>query len=357
VILVSETQEIGVGELQYRQVLSQSVVNQNMEANRLVRKVGRRLAQAANHPAYSWEFVVLDGPETIHAWVSPGGKVGVYTGLFPIADDETGLAILLAHEIAHALARHHGEKTSHDVFMEVGSMGVTFAPDLLRQGYNLGTNLGLILPFGQAQEIEADALGLRLAAKAGYDPSSAWSVWTRLNAEVGKRPQPPAFLLAHPEYDLRRQTIAQWLPEALRYYQPNPAEKVEKLPPLASLEPLDEEEKALLQAMGTLDRIAMSTPEGKVQLITILTQESRLPAQTVEEAARDSALRPGELAYALVLAQQSETDVRTLVTLAEQTRSWSEVAHRRAVAPSVLTQRLQEIAEAVQGLGREPEEE
>src|SRR5919106_1745343 len=97
VILVSEEQEIALGEVLHREALRQSIFSQDVEANRLVQKVGRRVAQVINRPDYSWEFVVVDDPEIVNAWVFPGGKVGVYTGLFPVVDDEAGLAVILCH--------------------------------------------------------------------------------------------------------------------------------------------------------------------------------------------------------------------------------------------------------------------
>ena len=235
-ILVSETQEIAVGVDRYEKALKHLVPSPDAEANRLVSKVGRRLAQAASKDNYLWEFAVIDGPEIVNAWVLPGGKVGVYTGVFPVARDETGLAIILAHEVAHALARHHGEKTSRDLVMEVGGMSATFTPSVIRQGYSLGTNLGLILPFGQVQEAEADYIGLLLAAKAGYDPRAALEVWTRMAAVAEKLPQPPQFLASHPGYETRRRNIEKWLPEALASYDEALAQTAEPLPALDKLE-------------------------------------------------------------------------------------------------------------------------
>jgi predicted Zn-dependent protease len=237
IILTSEDQELALGEVQYQELLQTATLNQDREANRLVRKVVDRIAQAVNRPDYAWEVAVIDDPNVMHAHVFPSGKVIVYTGIFPVAEDETGLALLLSHSAAHALARHQGEKASRDVLMELGSMGVTFGPNLARQAYNAGSAMGLILPFGQVQESEADRLGILLAAKAGYDPNALLAVWNRIENEGEKRGQPPQFLLTHPGFGMRHHIVSQYLPEALQYYsQAMRTENPEQLPPLASLE-------------------------------------------------------------------------------------------------------------------------
>jgi len=247
IIFTNEEQELGVGEQQYQQLLDAIMLNYDAEANRIVSTIGQRLAHAVGKANYVWEFVVIDDPQTIDAWVLPGGKIGVCTGLFPVARDENGLAILLAHEVAHAIARHQGEKNTRDALMEIGGLAVTFGPDIVRQGYNLGTNLGLILPFGLEQEAEADYIGLILAAKAGYDPSAAAEVWDRVVLAGEQQAKPVALLTTHPNYEARRQNLARWLPEALLLYKQ--AEEVQPvpLPALESLErPLviEEQEKS-----------------------------------------------------------------------------------------------------------------
>lgn len=235
-IFTNEKQELELGEQQYQQLLDAILLSPDAEANRVVGAIGQRLAHAVGKTNYVWEFVVIDDPQTINAWVLPGGKVGVCTGLFPVVQDEAGLAIILAHEVAHAIARHQGEKTTRDVLMEIGGLGVTFAPDIVRQTYNVGTNMGLILPFGQVQEEEADYIGLILAAKAGYDPRVAVEVWERV-ARVGEsQSKPPELLTTHPTYEARRRNIEKWLPEALSYYNEAEAVRPLPLPPLESLQ-------------------------------------------------------------------------------------------------------------------------
>jgi len=186
-ILVSEGQESALGDDAYRQSLRDNVVTHDAEAERIVRKVGERIASAANKPAYKWEFTVINDPETVNAYAVPGGKVAVYTGIFGPARDEAGLAVVLGHEVAHALARHPAERMSQGMLLQLGGVGLGVAlgrnPALANQVlqvYGLGAGVGVALPFSRAQESEADHIGLILMAKAGYDPRTALNLWQRM---------------------------------------------------------------------------------------------------------------------------------------------------------------------------------
>jgi Zn-dependent protease with chaperone function len=350
-LLTSEAQELALGAVQYRELLHTVALNQDREANRLVRKVVSRLAHAVNRSDYSWECTVISDPKVAFARVFPSGKVVVYTGLFPVAEDETGLAILLSHDAAHALARHAGEKASRDVLMELGSMGVTFGPDLARQAYNVGSEMGLILPFGQVQETEADRLGLLLAAQAGYDPNAALAVWDRMTREGEQHGQPPQFLLTHPGYGVRRHTVAQALPEALQYYaQAIQSKNPEPLPPVANIEPVDDAERSLAQAMGDLDRLAAASSTGRKAVVQAVAETLHLTPQAVEEPARAFALRPGELAFVFTVAEASGRNVASLVATVEQTRSWPAVAIETGISLPSLLPRMQAITESAQQL-------
>jgi predicted Zn-dependent protease len=236
IIFTNEQEEIALAEVQYRQLLDKIIVNYDPGANRIVRTVGQRLAKVAAKTNYLWEFVVIDAPESVDVWVLPGGKVGVCTGLFPVVQDEAGLAIVMAHAMAHALARHQGEKSTRDVLVELGTMGTSFAPGLAHQTFSLGTSLGLILPFGRVQEEEADYVGLLLAAKAGYDPAIAVEVWDRVRSGGVDPAKPTEFLLAHPDYETRRLNLQKWLNETTSYYQQTFATPPARLPSLAQIE-------------------------------------------------------------------------------------------------------------------------
>ena len=239
-MLISENTEINQGEEAYRAILRQSVISHNPEAKRIVRKVGEKIARVANKPNYKWEFTVIDDPDMANAFAVPGGKVAVYTGIFPAARDEAGLAVILGHEVAHALARHGAERMSRDQLFQLGGLGLAAGlggnPQVL-QAYGLGTSLGLVLPFSRSQELEADRIGLRLMAEAGYDPKSSLDVWKRMERKESAKGQgaPPSFLSTHPGYQKRTQRLRAWIPEAMQYYRPS-NQTVELLPSLSALD-------------------------------------------------------------------------------------------------------------------------
>jgi predicted Zn-dependent protease len=259
-LLVSEGQETGLGEDAYRHILRDSVLTDNQEAERIVRKVGERIARVANKADYKWEFRVINDPEMTNAFAVPGGKVAVYTGMFPVARDETGLAVVLGHEIAHALLRHPGERMSREMLVQLGGLGLAGAlggnPQLagqVLQAYGLGANVGVILPFGRSQESEADKVGLMLMAKAGYDPRPALDLWERMERKE-RGGSAPEFLSTHPSYETRTQQLRGWIPEALRYYQPVEA-RVETLPSLQELDsPTARAERELLKRIQALNK-------------------------------------------------------------------------------------------------------
>ncbi|HWP58245.1 MAG TPA: M48 family metallopeptidase [Candidatus Acidoferrales bacterium] len=253
-LLVSEAQEASLGEEAYRHILRDSVPVDHPEAERIVRKVGERIARVADRPDYKWEFRVINDPEMANAFAVPGGKVAVYTGIFPVARDENGLAVVLGHEIAHALLRHPGERLSQQQLLALG-LGVAGAagvsPSVL-QALGLGAGVGVILPFGRSQESEADHVGLILMAKAGYDPRSALELWERM--ERKERGSPPEFLSTHPSYETRMQQLRAWMPEALKHYRPVET-RVEMLPPLHELDsPTARAERELLKRIKQLNQ-------------------------------------------------------------------------------------------------------
>ena len=225
-VLVSAGEEASLGESSYKDALAKAKVSSDAEATALVRRVGERIAAAADKPDYHWEFNLLDDPKTVNAWCLPGGKVAVYSGLLPITKDENGLAVVLGHEISHALARHGSERMSQGLLAQLGgvALGAALAskPDatqqLAQQAYGAGATVGVLLPFSRAQESEADHIGLILMAKAGYDPEGAVPFWQRMASAAGAGGNStPEFLRTHPADDKRIEAIKKELPEARGY--------------------------------------------------------------------------------------------------------------------------------------------
>lgn len=230
-LLVSSDQEQQLGLTQYQQTLQQSKLSSDPAQVEMVRRVGQRIAAAANRPDYKWEFNVIDDPKTVNAWCLPGGKVAVYTGILPLTKDDTGLAVVLGHEVSHALARHGAERMSEGLLANFGgaALGALMASkpaeaqQLYGAAYGVGVQAGVMLPHSRKQESEADHIGLILMAKAGYDPRAAVDFWQRMRAQNGGGQTGLArYLSDHPTDDQRVKDIQKELPEALKYYHPAP---------------------------------------------------------------------------------------------------------------------------------------
>ena len=238
IMLVSENEEREMGLRAYREVLSKEQLSSNSQANALVEKVGRRIAAAAERPPedmwraphYRWEFKTIDKNEP-NAFCLPGGKIAVYTGLLPITQTEAGLAVVVAHEVAHALARHGAERMSDQMVASVGTTAAavalsatvsgrsrTYLP-VMMAAVGAGATVGFVLPMSRAQESEADRIGLVLMALAGYDPREAIGLWERMRAANSGRRQ-AEWLSTHPADTTRIADIKRWLPEAMQYYRP-----------------------------------------------------------------------------------------------------------------------------------------
>lgn len=229
-VLLPESQELALGAAAFEEVLQKEKAVSDPRLVDPVREVGLRIAAVAERPDYEWEFAVLRKDDTVNAFALPGGKVAVYTGLFPVAATRSGLAAVLGHEVAHVLARHGAERMSQGLLLEIGAAGIAAAlggaspttRQAILQAYGLGAQIGYLLPFSRSQESEADHIGLILMAKAGYDPRAALGLWDRMEeaAQREERGAPPEFLSTHPSYDTRRQNIQGWLDEALAYFDP-----------------------------------------------------------------------------------------------------------------------------------------
>jgi predicted Zn-dependent protease len=229
-MVMSESDDLKLGAAAYQQVLKKEKIVHDPQITAPVQEVGRRIAAAADKPDYQWEFTVIDDPKQANAFCLPGGKVAVYTGIFPIAKDEAGLATVIGHEVAHALARHGAERMSTGLALQAAGAAVAIATggqsaatqQAVMAAYGLGAQYGVALPFSRSQESEADRIGLILMAKAGYDPRAALGLWRRMEQYAGGK-GPPEWLSTHPAESTRQQNIQNWIAEAQQYFQPPPA--------------------------------------------------------------------------------------------------------------------------------------
>lgn len=218
---------------QYRTFLTENKALSNNNAA-MVDRVGARIANAITKyytsqgkgavlEGYNWEFNTVDSKE-VNAWCMPGGKVVVYTGLLSVTQNETALAIVMGHEIAHAIAKHGNERMSQAMVQQMGGQALEAAlaqkpqqtKDLFMTSYGIGSQVGAMLPWSRKQETEADQFGLMFAAMAGYDPREAIPFWERMSAAGGSKPV--EFLSTHPSDETRMRKLKQFMPEALKYY-------------------------------------------------------------------------------------------------------------------------------------------
>jgi predicted Zn-dependent protease len=220
----------------YAQLQQESDVVRGTRNARMIQRIGERVAEAAESymrengmedqiDLYDWEFALFDDDEQVNAFCMPGGKIGFYTGILPVTDGESGVATVMAHEVAHAIANHSQERMSQMLLVELGASTLQAALDeepeqtrnLLLAAYGVGAQVGVLLPYNREQEHEADVIGLILMAKAGYDPRSAVDLWQRMNELGGQRP--PEFLSTHPHPEGRIERIRENMPQAMEYYR------------------------------------------------------------------------------------------------------------------------------------------
>ncbi|MDX5426605.1 MAG: M48 family metallopeptidase [Bacteroidota bacterium] len=221
---------------QYEEVLENSSLSSDMEQVNKVRTVGNRIKNAVEQymkdaglekelEGYAWEFNLIESDQ-VNAWCMPGGKVAFYTGIMPICQDEEGIAVVMGHEVAHAIAEHGAERMSQQLLQQAGAVTLAVAMHdkpaetqaLWMAAYGVGTQVGAMLPFSRQHESEADHLGLIFMAMAGYDPNEAPEFWERMAAGGGGAP--PEFLSTHPSHETRINNLKGWIPEAMKYYQP-----------------------------------------------------------------------------------------------------------------------------------------
>lgn len=233
--LISSNEMNSMSFQQYSQFLNENKLSSDQTATQMVKRVGQRIQKAVETyfaqnnlskelEGYQWEFNLVESPD-VNAWCMPGGKVVVYTGILPITKDENGLAVVMGHEIAHAVAQHGNERMSQELLQQLGGVALSVAikdkPEetqaLFSTAYGIGTQVGVMLPFSRTHESEADHLGLIFMAMAGYDPNYAVEFWQRMAAQSSSKP--PEFLSTHPSDETRIADIKKELPEALKYYQ------------------------------------------------------------------------------------------------------------------------------------------
>ncbi|MEL7148123.1 MAG: M48 family metallopeptidase [Bacteroidota bacterium] len=232
--LIPDSQILPLSANQYVEVLQSSQLSSNQEQREMITRVGKRIQKAvetyfANKGSsseledYNWEYNLIEDDQ-VNAWAMPGGKVAFYTGILPICQDDKGVAVVMGHEIAHAIANHGRERMSQGMVAQLGLSSLqaalgqnpTMTKNLLLQASGLATNLG-VMAFGRSQESEADYLGLIFMSMAGYDPKEAPQFWQRMAAQTGGS-STPEFLSTHPSNDTRINDLNNWIPEAMKYF-------------------------------------------------------------------------------------------------------------------------------------------
>ncbi|MDC6363874.1 MULTISPECIES: M48 family metallopeptidase [Flavobacteriaceae] len=214
---------------QYDQFLGDNKVITGTSDAQMITRVGQRIASAAErwldangYPGYlkdyKWEYNLVQD-ETVNAWCMPGGKIVFYTGILPITQGETGVAVVMGHEVAHALADHGAQRMSAGMVQQIGAVAGNVAiqdpekRNMFNQAYGLGSTLGVMLPFSRGHETEADRIGLQIMAIAGYNPDEAANLWRRMKEKSGGQ-APPEFMSTHPSNDTRIQNLTAWAPAA-----------------------------------------------------------------------------------------------------------------------------------------------
>ncbi len=236
-LMTSVSQETQMGAQAYNQVKSDPKMRPSQDPREVepVKRVAARIVEAAKRSKYAemaqqfqWEVTVIKDDKTANAFALPGGKMAVYTGIFPMAKTEAGLAAVMGHEVVHALARHGAERMSQGQVTNIGlqvvgaAVGMSSKNPALGQAtmaaLGAGAQVGVLLPFSRKHESEADYIGILLAADAGYDPRESVALWERM-AQVSGDGGPAEFLSTHPSHDTRIDQLKEWMPEAMSIYQ------------------------------------------------------------------------------------------------------------------------------------------
>ena len=230
-LMIPETEEINMGLTAYQQTLSSETPSNNDRWTRMVQRVGNRIARVSDRPDYQWEFQLIASPE-MNAFALPGGKVAIYEGILPICQNEAGLAVVMSHEIGHAIARHGGERISQEMFVSGIGKVVDWATQnrtaIARQrvatALGVVSKYGVVLPYSRKHESEADHMGVILMARAGYDPREAPRFWGRFAEAQSNGERPIEFLSTHPADTRRAEDLQRLLPEAIEIYDRSSAQ-------------------------------------------------------------------------------------------------------------------------------------
>lgn len=234
--LISNSELLPMSYTNYEGVLDSANISSNKQQADMVKRVGVKIQHAvesymaqinaSSHlDGYDWEFNLID-EDIANAWCMPGGKVAFYTGIIPICKDETGIAVVMGHEVAHAIANHGAERMSQGLVQQMGGAALDVAladkPNetraLFGMAYGVASNYGAVLPFSRLHESEADKMGLIFMAMAGYDPREAPGFWERMAKNSGGG-APPEFMSTHPAHETRIKDLNEQIPEAMKYYK------------------------------------------------------------------------------------------------------------------------------------------
>ncbi len=233
--LLPESSMVEMSLTSYSEFLKENKLSTNAGQIQQIKRVGAKVSAAVETylknngfagyiDHFKWEFNLVQS-DVPNAWCMPGGKVVFYTGILPFAQNDAGIAVVMGHEIAHAVARHGNERMSQSMMLEMGGVALSEAlkqkPEktrvLFSTAYGLGTQVGVALPFSRKHELEADEMGLIFMAMAGYDPREAVAFWKRMSAKGGAAT--PEFLSTHPVDTRRIAELGKLMPEAMKYYQ------------------------------------------------------------------------------------------------------------------------------------------
>jgi predicted Zn-dependent protease len=236
--LVSSSEINTMSATQYQGVITKGPLSTNVEQTEMIKRVGKRIQGAVEKymaskgwsnqlDGFNWEFNLIQDDKTVNAWCMPGGKVAFYTAILPICKDENGVAVVMGHEVAHAIANHGRERMSEGLIQQFGITALSVAmgqnptatQQIFMQAVGAGSNLGM-LKFSRQHESEADHIGLIFMAMAGYDPNLSISFWKRM-VDMNTGQKPPEYLSDHPSDETRIKDLQGWLPEAMSYYKKN----------------------------------------------------------------------------------------------------------------------------------------